>query len=85
MISEIEKLEVELNLLNNKIIYYDKWIRKVKFAIIQKFIVKRMNKVIETRNECFRELRELVKKKFPEKIMHNPLEEDNQTAGVVTD
>ena len=71
----IKNLEVQLKELNEKIVKYDIRIRNIKPMFIQNYFRKRLNKIIEKRNQIFRDLREEVRKMHPEKFIHNPLEE----------
>ena len=57
------ELELKLVQLNSKIIIYDRY---VKLRFIGKLFMKRTIKIINQRDQCFRELRELVRKKHPE-------------------
>ncbi len=66
MTSKEVELELKLEQLNNKIKFYSKFLRYPFFKIL---MLKRYVKVIEKRNDCFKELREMIRKKYPEKFI----------------
>ncbi len=71
MTSKEVELELRLTQLNNKILFYCKLI-KIKPMGFRLFgMAKRIQKVTELRNECFKELRELLRKKYPEKFIRS--------------
>lgn len=67
MITTEAFLELNLRQYNNKIVLYNKIYNKIPLNIIkQKIILPKLLKVIEKRDETFRKLRILLKKKRPE-------------------
>ena len=68
-----KELELELNLtqLNSKIIFYNKAYQWVKFGFLKKIVGKHLQNVTILRNSCFKELRELLRKKYPEKFIRS--------------
>ena len=60
-------LEILLNNLNSKLVFYDKILKKIptKFFKI-KFFNWKIQPLKEKRDQAFRELRELMRKKHPE-------------------
>jgi len=60
------EVELELNLqkINSNIILYSKLIRRIPKG--QKIFGKKLSKLITKQQECFRELRSIVRKKHPE-------------------
>ena len=67
MITTEAFLELNLRHYNNKIILYNKIYNKIPLNIIkQKIILPKLLKVIEKRDESFRKLRILLRKKRPE-------------------
>tara|TARA_R110002020_G_scaffold183812_2_gene380258 strand:+ start:1095 stop:1313 length:219 start_codon:yes stop_codon:yes gene_type:complete len=67
MITTEAFLELNLRQYNNKIVLYNKIYNKIPLNIIkQKIILPKLLKVIEKRDESFRKLRILLKKKRPE-------------------
>ena len=67
MITTEAFLELNLRQYNNKIVLYNKIYNKIPLNVIkQKIILPKLLKVIEKRDESFRKLRILLKKKRPE-------------------
>jgi|TARA_R110000824_G_scaffold4844_5_gene22877 hypothetical protein len=67
MITTEAFLELNLRQYNNKIVLYNKIYNKIPLNIIkQKIILPKLLKIIEKRDETFRKLRILLKKKRPE-------------------
>ena len=67
MITTEAFLELNLRQYNNKIVLYNKIYNKIPLNIIkQKIILPKLLKIIEKRDESFRKLRILLKKKRPE-------------------
>ena len=67
MITTEAFLELNLRQYNNKIVLYNKIYNKIPLNVIkQKIILPKLLKVIEKRDETFRKLRILLKKKRPE-------------------
>ena len=67
LVSKEAELEIELNLINKKILFYNKILNKIptnflKIWFCKKYIIK----IMDVRNNKFRELRELLKQKRPE-------------------
>tara|TARA_R110002051_G_scaffold92721_1_gene162471 strand:- start:714 stop:932 length:219 start_codon:yes stop_codon:yes gene_type:complete len=65
-VSNEADLELKLSAYNAKIIFWYKihnYLSKVKLGHL---LYNKLNKNIEVRNQCFRELRDLVRKKHPE-------------------
>jgi hypothetical protein len=62
---EIE-LELKLKNYNNKLLLYTKIIKYTPTDFLKGLWLKKSAKTVEKRNECFRQLRELVRKKHPE-------------------
>ncbi len=71
MISKELELELKLTQLNNKIILYDKLIKRIRPNFIQLYFYKRLGRIIEQRNKNFKLLRELMRKKYPEKFIRS--------------
>ena len=67
MITTEAFLELNLRQYNNKIVLYNKIYNKIPLNVIkQKIILPKLLKIIEKRDESFRKLRILLKKKHPE-------------------
>ena len=64
---EVE-LELRLEKLNSEIIIVNRFYRK---KIIGRFFAKRLNKLNQDQQSCFRELRDLIRKKHPEKFIRS--------------
>jgi|TARA_R100000963_G_C4580089_1_gene61433 hypothetical protein len=67
MITTEAFLELNLRQYNNKIVLYNKIYNKIPLNVIkQKIILPKLLNIIEKRDESFRKLRILLKKKHPE-------------------
>jgi hypothetical protein len=67
MITTEAYLELKLRQYNNKIVFYNKIYNKIPVIIIRnKFLLPKILKIIEKRDETFRKLRILLRKKHPE-------------------
>ena len=67
MITTEAFLELNLRQYNNKIVLYNKIYNKIPWNVIkQKIILPKLLNIIEKRDESFRKLRILLKKKHPE-------------------
>ena len=67
MITTEAFLELNLRQYNNKIVLYNKIYNKIPLNVIkEKIILPKLLKIIEKRDETFRKLRILLKKKRPE-------------------
>ncbi len=67
MITNEAYLELKLRQYNNKIVFYNKIYNKIPVNIIKnKLLLPKMLKIIEQRNNTFRKLRILIRKKHPE-------------------
>ena len=67
MITTEAYLELKLRQYNNKIVFYNKIYNKIPVIIIRnKFLLPKILKIIEKRDETFRNLRILLRKKHPE-------------------
>tara|TARA_R110002020_G_scaffold201824_4_gene404674 strand:- start:381 stop:599 length:219 start_codon:yes stop_codon:yes gene_type:complete len=70
MITNEAYLELRLRQFNNKIVLYNKIYNKIPINILKnKFLLPKMLKIIERRDNTFRKLRILLKKKHPEKFI----------------
>ena len=59
-------LELKLTAYNAKIIFLNKIFIKLSKIKLGHLLVNKLNDNIEQRNQCFRELRDLLRKKRPE-------------------
>ena len=59
-------LELKLSAYNAKIVFLNNMYRKLNKIKLGHLLIKKINHNITLRNECFRELRDLLKKKRPE-------------------
>ena len=59
-------LELKLSAYNAKIIFLNKMIRNLSKVKLGHLLYNKLQNNIESRNQCFRELRDLLKKKRPE-------------------
>ena len=66
MTSNEVQLELELEMLNNKIKFYSRFLG---YPFFKRLMIKRFQNTVIKRNDCFRELRELIRKKHPEKFI----------------
>ena len=65
IVSYETELELRLNKLNSQIILWSKISRFFKF----KFFKNKIYHITDERNNCFKELRTLIRKKYPEKFI----------------
>ena len=66
----IEDQEKELDRLNQKIIKLGNIIKKIPFRRIQNYLMgKKLLPLMNLRDECFRNLRDETKKKYPERFI----------------
>jgi len=65
-VSNEADLELKLSAYNAKIIFLNKMIRNLSKVKLGHLLYSKLQTNIESRNQCFRELRDLLKKKRPE-------------------
>ena len=59
-------LELKLTAYNAKIVFLNKMFIKLSKIKLSHLLIGKLNDNIEQRNQCFRELRDLMRKKRPE-------------------
>jgi len=64
----LEEHEELLNLMNHEIIKRSNIINKIPFKFIRNWQIKRLEKIIQKRNQVFRNLRERTRQKYPERF-----------------
>tara|TARA_R110000822_G_scaffold6167_1_gene25886 strand:+ start:120 stop:338 length:219 start_codon:yes stop_codon:yes gene_type:complete len=65
-VSNEADLELKLTAYNAKIVFLNKMFIKLSKIKLSHLLIGKLNYNIEQRNQCFRELRDLMRKKRPE-------------------
>tara|TARA_R110001606_G_scaffold217871_1_gene365725 strand:- start:216 stop:434 length:219 start_codon:yes stop_codon:yes gene_type:complete len=65
-VSNEADLELKLTAYNAKIVFLNKMFIKLSKIKLSHLLIGKLNDNIEQRNQCFRELRDLMRKKRPE-------------------
>ena len=66
----VEDQQKELDRLNQKIIKLDYIIKKIRFRRIQNYLMrKKLLPLMNLRDECFRNLRDATRAKYPERMI----------------
>jgi len=65
-VSNEADLEIKLSAYNAKIIFLNKMIKNLSKFKLGHLLYNKLQSNIEARNQCFRELRDLLRKKRPE-------------------
>jgi len=66
IVSNEADLELKLTAYNAKIIFLNKMFIKLSKIKLSHLLIGKLNDNVEKRNQCFKELRDLIKKKRPE-------------------
>ena len=74
----IEETEIYLQRLNEKIIKTNNRIKHLPFNWLRDYAFTKLMKVIDHRNEMFRNLRDKTRKKHPERFIGYDYPKDNQ-------
>lgn len=69
LITYESELELKLKELNGKIIFYNKLYSKMPLNIMRNIVLKKMIQTRTQRDYYFTELRNLIKRKYPEKLI----------------
>ena len=65
------ELEIKLKAYNQKIIFWNMVYNKLQKIKLGKIVINRIANFEIKRNECFKELRTLLRKKYPEKFIQS--------------
>ena len=69
--SYIINLELRLSTLNQKLIFWDKMFSVLKKIHLHKLVTHHIKNLIEKRDKCFTELRDVMREKYPEKFIRS--------------